>query len=405
MSLSYLTPGVDLLSLPCITKADVQQAIAAATPFGNSTYKVGFVIVSDAAPDVVATPELANFIWLKSNLLVPTGEFYYYNGSSWTLLSVVDGNLIANNSIPLSKISLTGAVAYNIIQVNAAGNALQYVSIPNAIQNGTIPLNKLVGGAAGNFGLVSLAGVNQYVSLASLVNYFATNTIPIRTLVRGGVSAHGLFLRTFEDGTVIEWADFDPNEQIDNEELEIQKLKGSSLTLGSGQAFRRNSTNNGWEAFTPLTSAPAKKYAYVTDRVASGGAPDSAVYGAWTTKRLQTLINPDALITGLGSNQFGLIAGNYFIHGQFHANQMYVRARIQDVSSPATLRQFVQTRQLNNSGSIYAFSGFISLAATKTCELQYYSQNDGAGSPLNQFGYPMSTGDDEIYTELLIQQI
>lgn len=255
MSQSYLIPGIDLLALACITPADVQQAIANAKPQTN----IGFVIISDNAPDVVAQPELANFIWLRSVMGVPNGEFYYYNGVTWVLLSLIDGATLANNSVSLNKLSLTGSAPYYIIQVNAAGNALQYISIPNAIQNGTIPVNKLVSGGAAHV-LVSLAGANQFVTLASLVNYFAANTLPISTLVRGGVSAHGLFLRTFEDGTTIEWADFDPNEQIDNEELNIQKLKASSLPVGANQSFRRNATNTAWEAYTPISNILLETY-------------------------------------------------------------------------------------------------------------------------------------------------
>lgn len=250
MAQSYLISGVDLLSLECLTAADVQQAITAAII--RSPY--GLIVVQDAAPDVVATEELARFVWLKSIAGVPTGEFYYYNGSSWTLLSLVDGALLADNSVALSKIKLTGAAPFYIIQVNAAGTALQFISVVNAIQNSSLPVNKIVpGGAAHAF--VSLANVNQFVPLSGLTAYFVDGSIPITRLAGGGASVHGLWLRTFETGSPVEWADFDPNEQIDDEELEIQKLAGNSIPLGALQAPRRNAANNGWEAFTPITSA------------------------------------------------------------------------------------------------------------------------------------------------------
>ena len=259
MALSYLISGVDLLSLECITKADVQQAITNAQPRTvTPDYATGFVIVSDAAPDVVTNPALANFIWLRSLSLVPVGEFYYYNGTTWVLLSVIDGNQIAPGSIPLSKLSLLGALPYYIIQVNAAGDALNFVSIPNAIQNGTIPVNKLVPGGAGDFGLVSLSGVNQYITLASLVNYFTANTIAIDKLIKGPASTHGLFLRTFEDGTLIEWADFDPNEQIDNGELLFGKLSG--VGFSALQVVRRNAANTAWEGASQASIQPTPVY-------------------------------------------------------------------------------------------------------------------------------------------------
>lgn len=186
MAQSYLIPGVDLLSLECITAADVQQAIAAAVI--RSPY--GLVVVSDDAPDVAATAELARFLWLKSVGGVPNGEFYYYNGTSWTLLSIVDGDLIIDNSIPLSKLSLSGAAAFNIIQVNAAGTALQYISIVGAIQDGTIPIAKLsnlgtlgaqdannVNITGGSVNVATLVSTNLNADIANLGHVLATNSL------------------------------------------------------------------------------------------------------------------------------------------------------------------------------------------------------------------------------------
>lgn len=242
--MSYLLSGVDLLSLDCINKADVQQAITQATP----TSQIGFVIVSDTAPDVAATPELARFIWLESAAGVLTGDFYYYDGTSWQLLLAIDGANLAPGSVTPDKLSVAGGLPYEILQINPGGTEFNYIDIISAISVASVPINKLIGSGAGNFMLVSLSGVNSWATLASIVNYISDNTIPIAKLIKGGTSAHGLFLRTFEDGTIVEWVDFDPNEQIDDGELVIAKISG--VGGNAGQSIRRNPANNGWEWFT-----------------------------------------------------------------------------------------------------------------------------------------------------------
>ena len=46
----------------------------------------GELVLSATAPDVVLYPILKRFRWVKTNLaLVPTGEFYYHDGSSWVI--------------------------------------------------------------------------------------------------------------------------------------------------------------------------------------------------------------------------------------------------------------------------------------------------------------------------------
>ena len=250
----FLQEGLDPTPLPCISKADVLQMVRNAQPFNG----YGFIVKSDSAPNVVTTPILANFIWLKSVAGVANGEFYYYNGTSWTLLSIVNGALLADNSVPVAKVSRSGAVAYDIIQLNAAGTAWIFTSIINAIQNNSLPLAKLVNGGAGNYFLSSIGGTLGYTLLSSIVSYIATNTLPINTLIRGGASQHGLFLRTFEDGSVVEWAEFDPNEQINDAELLLAKL---SVNGGAaGRSIRVNPNGTSFEWYDPLLNLPTPVY-------------------------------------------------------------------------------------------------------------------------------------------------
>ncbi len=236
MSMQHLHTLIDLAAETCLTSAMVQQAIDTAQPYPRQ----GFIIGAQTAPDVVANPELAYFIWSKldgSNL--PIGELYYYSGTSWTLFALIDGSKLANGSVTLNKLSLTGSSPYYIIQVNSLGTSLIWTSIVNAIQNNTLPAVKMLGIAdASNYVLTSESGASQYRLLST---FFSTtvpaNTIPINRLINGGANR---FLRMKADASAPDWLTVD-----------IADLLAAGYL--AGQSVRRNVGNTGWEGFTPNT--------------------------------------------------------------------------------------------------------------------------------------------------------
>lgn len=396
MSQSYLIPGVDLLSLECLTAADVQQAIAAAII--RSPY--GLIVVQADAPDVVSTTELARFVWLRTLAGVPTGEFYYYNGSAWVLLSIIDGDALSDHSVSLVKLDITGANALDIIRVNAGNTTLEFVSILNAIQNGTLTLNKLIPGGAAHV-LVSLGNVNQFIAMAGLTAYFTDGTINISKITPGPASPHGLFLRTFEAGTPVEWADFDPNEQIDDGELNIIKLNPTGY--GATQVIGRNNANTAWEPRSISAQAPLT-FCQFLDEVGSGVASQSFVYGSWQNKRLNTSTDPNSLIVLLGGNQFILLPGTYRVSGYSSMQQCSVRTRIYNVTSASPLLQGVQFSMLNNDTGIATIDGLITVAIGQTLAYQYRATNNGLGSPFHMCE-ALTTGESEMYAQLSFMKI
>ncbi len=398
--MNYLVAGADLLSAECITAALVLQAIQQASPDNG----FGFTVFSDTAPDVLANPKLARFLWFETVADVPTGNSYYYNGTSWTLFNLFSGANLANNSVPLDKLSLLGASALDIIQVNAGLTGFQYISVLNAIQNGSITLAKLANAGAGNFLVVSIGSVNGFLPFAGIGAYIPDSNIPITRLIGGGPSARGLWLRTFETGTPVEWAVFDPNEQFGPEELDIQLLKGSSLPVAAGQAFRRNAGGNGWEAYTPVTIPPVKLYAGIYDRRAAGTPPEAITLSAMTTKELNTSLNSDGLIISLAANQFVLAAGTYDISVSQQLGQVYLSLYLVNITTPGILIQGINTLSRNNTAGIAVLSGRFTVAAGQTLELQYYATDEGGGSDVLGFPRVPSTADDEIYTVIDIRQ-
>ncbi len=254
---SYLDPGMDLVAEPCITKSNVQQAIALAQPKAA----FGFVVQGQSAPDVITYPVLARFLWVELNASdIPTGNLFYYDGTTWTLLSVLNPNNIINGSITLTKLSVSGGAPYDIIQINAAATGLIFTSIVNAITNGSLPLAKLVGtgDVLNNYIFAGISGVNQFIQITTIPGLLSDNSIPIMKLVRGGESAYGLLLTTSADGTLISWNVFDAQGMIPDADIFIAKLASAITSSGPssllGQSIRRNSSNNGWEWYNPATA-------------------------------------------------------------------------------------------------------------------------------------------------------
>lgn len=230
--MQHLIEGLDPTGQEFISISDALQMVRAAKPFTGQ----GWIIWDENAPDVLENPELSTFLWGKLVDDVPNREFYYYDGASWSLLPLVDGNLLAENTVGLNKLKRDGTQAFDILQINAANDALIYISIPNAIQNGSLhPVKLTAPDDIGDYVLTSLAGVKAFTFLAALANRFTDNSIAINKLVRGGANT---LLRTNPTATGLQWTTIDVSDLL---------AAGSS----AGQSIRRNPGNTGWQYFTP----------------------------------------------------------------------------------------------------------------------------------------------------------
>jgi len=154
----FIVIGLDPTGLPNgITKAQLLQMTEAAGPDSD----IGFLFIGGVAPVIATYPETARFIWLN----ISNGEIRYYTGASWQLCTATVN--IAAGSVTISKLSVSGGAAYNLIRVNAGATAFEFVTPVNAIADGTLPIAKL-DGAVGNNVLASIADVQSWVSYATL---------------------------------------------------------------------------------------------------------------------------------------------------------------------------------------------------------------------------------------------
>lgn len=249
MALQHLIEGVDPTPYTCISKSLLLQMIRNAKPYTNEGWFIKRTIGN--LPDVVTNPEMANFVvMIVDGAGVPTKELYYYNGTSWTLLPLVDLSLGLDGSLTLPKISLTGAVANDILQVHTSGPSLilEWVSILNAIADDLLPPEKLhAPDAINNYILMSNGGIKGFEPIAQLVALLVDNTIAVMKLNRANPSTNRSFLSTTADGTLIQWANIDLS----------NVLAAGAAAL---QNIRRNAANTAWEYYTPVAPIFTKSY-------------------------------------------------------------------------------------------------------------------------------------------------
>ena len=181
-SRNFLIEGLDPTGETCITTSMLLQMIRAASPSTD----IGFVVLAETAPNIVAYPELARFLWLKPS----TGALYFHNGYAWTYIKSVafigpktinnthlvgagtpsqvfavagDGttvimsdvvSLIPNNGISLAKLAVLNA--NNVIGRQGTAGTPQQVPFSDVVRigaplipDGTIPASKISGGVPG----------------------------------------------------------------------------------------------------------------------------------------------------------------------------------------------------------------------------------------------------------------
>lgn len=235
--MNHLIEGLDPTGLDCISVSHLLQMIRAAKPATGQ----GWLIFKSTAPDVVTNPQLARFFWIKttddiSYVPVDPLELYYYNGTSWQLISLIDGSLLAASSVTLNKLSLTGASPLYIIQVNAAGDTLIWTSVANAVQTDSLVPGKLKApDAVNSYVLTCIAGSKAFTTFTGFFAAVANNSIPINKLVFGAANT---FMRMNPTADGLQWTTVD-----------VADLLAAGYL--AGQSIKRNDTNTGWTAFTP----------------------------------------------------------------------------------------------------------------------------------------------------------
>lgn len=161
----------------------------------------GGIYWQSSAPDVATYPDLARCIWGKLVGGESNSEFYYWDGSTWQLLFVLDGEDILSGTIEKEALALTDA--YKGLFMNAAGTAWEYKLPQDAFVVNSLPINKLVYGTANQVLLMNGTPVPTW------------STIGVANMTSPGAAANVRFLQADVAGA-ISWAAFSPSSFANN---------------------------------------------------------------------------------------------------------------------------------------------------------------------------------------------
>ena len=327
--------GFDPSALPTTpTNAELLQMVRES----QCASDVGELILSADPPDVVLYPILKRFRWVKTGLtLIPTGEFYYHDGSSWVLekpaAGSITGDMLVDKTVGIDKLSPDGD-PLQLIRINAGGTAYEYVDPADAIPDGSLSTDKLAVGASADLALLTglggawapvslqyffgriyslVSGVTGFSSLADKLVFLRTSDNTVRSITVNYLFGSAIDSATEITGTAAE--DYVP--LVDFSDGLLKKVLLSNLLPNTGVAAGSytgitNLTINAKGQITALTSSGTNGAAIsVKDTGATGYAPQSVLATTETVVRLNTIVSSSW--ASLATNIITLAAGTYSI--------------------------------------------------------------------------------------------
>ena len=165
---------------------------------------------------------------------------------------------------------------------------------------------------------------------------------------------------------------------------------GQILTAAQQTALQANST----------------QVAIFQDQKASGTSGGTATAGAWTARVLQTSVLNNITGCSLATNTITLTAGSYFINAtaffyKINAYQMKIRNTTAGTDLITGISTFAaSSANIGNNGML---SGYITLTGSTNLQLQYWVV--GPSINTNDLGVAVSSGTNECYATLTIQQV
>lgn len=142
---------------------------------------------------------------------------------------------------------------------------------------------------------------------------------------------------------------------------------------------------------------------HARDERASGSSGGSSTAGAWTTRTINTVKTNEITGASLASDLITLPAGTYEadITGAFYsANRC--KHRLWNATAAATLLSGRSDYGGGGVGQSARIVGRFTLASTSDVRLDYYVE---AGTGTIGLGVPSSSGEVEVYADLLIRKV
>lgn len=195
------------------------------------------------------------------------------------------------------------------------------------------------------------------------------------------------------------------NAAIDPSAVSTARQVGQSPTTGSAGAsgyFVFNASTAPSIAALPILQP---RIATLSDVKANGTNGGSASGATTQTRVLNTLVDPTGIVMSLASNQFILPAGTYYVDAKAPAvavNANKLRLRNITDSSTSILGMSCSATSTSVTGTHAVLAGEITIATTKTFELQHYTES---ARGVDGFGDATSNGDVESYSIVKIMKI
>jgi hypothetical protein len=180
---TFLVPG--FIPTDCISSpGELDQMVADAQPVSN----VSFNYYSATAPDIITYPALARCIWVDTHATPYVKRLYDTGTSSWIIEvpapGSITGDMIADSTIPLTKLKASLYGANTVAQVNGTSTAWQAVPANTLFSSSyRLDINSLSLSAVGAYVLSSNGVTNSWATFAS---YFTAGVVPISSISTSG---------------------------------------------------------------------------------------------------------------------------------------------------------------------------------------------------------------------------
>lgn len=147
-----------------------------------------------------------------------------------------------------------------------------------------------------------------------------------------------------------------------------------------------------------------RSWAQIRHEESSGTEGGTFTLGDWRTRTLNTLVDPESIVTSLTSNQFTLAAGTYEIHAVVQANKVNGnQLRVYDTTNTTTLVLGLTCYAYTLDGPVPTLlQGRFTLSGSAAIELQHYG---AATRATDGFGVANSFGVNEVYADVIIYRI
>jgi hypothetical protein len=218
------------------------QLIRQAQP--SSTY--GMILFDTDTPDVSgANAWRKRCVWLKTITSPASVEVYVYRSTGspgWINIFTMIPSLsittamIANASVTLAKLSVAGGAANQLIRVNGAGTAFEFVNFAGLITPNSIPVSSLrsTGIPPGDLRIVAGESAGGFLSytIESVLNEAGPECLPVESLIPPAVvTPRGQFPRAIDAPSGVLWSTLNPDDDFEDNSINGTKLANNTTSV------------------------------------------------------------------------------------------------------------------------------------------------------------------------------